>query len=57
MAELTGDGPDIVAYQLLLGLAAAEGKTVQGGFVVADRQWTLQALRDIYQSMNHLVRK
>lgn len=57
MAELTGDGPDVVAYQALIGIALNEKKTVHAGVVIADKAWILSNLQEIYTSMNNLVRK
>lgn len=41
MAELTGDSPHVIAYNLLIGMAVSEGKTIQNGIVIADRKWLL----------------
>ncbi len=39
---LEGDSQEVVAYALLRGIAASEGKTISNGTVVADKRWLLK---------------
>jgi hypothetical protein len=39
--HLGENSPEEVAYRLLKGIALTEGKKVQFGLVIADRQWLL----------------
>jgi hypothetical protein len=57
MAENLPESPDAIAYKILMGIAANEGKPMQGDYIIADKAWTLATLREIYVAMNTLTRK
>jgi hypothetical protein len=46
---IIGESPEFIAYQLLRGIAGAEGKVDIDGLVVADRQWLLNAYAECIQ--------
>jgi hypothetical protein len=48
MVNIQGDSPDAVALQLLMGIAMHEQKTLHSGFIVAEKEWVLNTLREIY---------
>jgi hypothetical protein len=58
MAEITGETPFVVAYQLLLGIAETEKKLIKGGtaaglFAVADKKWLLDTYAECLQTVQN----
>jgi len=61
MSEVAGQTPHVVAYQLLLGIAVTEGKSLQGTtagglFAVADKDWLLNTYIDCLRAVQDLKR-
>ena len=49
---VTGDTPEAVAYALLCGIAEAEGKRVDGAFVIkAERKWLLDTYAECLEAV------